>query len=67
MHTALASLEVAVLLRVMSVTFILLFHWFELKKLVSVEDALTTQLWGEDKYPCMLMVLCLMENSFDKA
>ena len=32
------------------------------KKLVSVEDAPSAPLQGEDKYPCMLMVLGLMEN-----
>ena len=37
------------------------------KKLVSVEDAPSALLRGEDKYLCMLMVLGLMENSFDGA
>ena len=37
------------------------------KKLVSVEDAPSAPLRGEDKYPCKLMALSLMENSFDGA
>ena len=37
------------------------------KKLVSVEDAPSAPLRGEDKYPRMLMALGLMENSFDGA
>ena len=35
------------------------------KKLVSVEDAPSTPLRGEDKYPRMLMSLGLMEKNFD--
>jgi len=37
------------------------------KKLDSVEDAPSALLRGEDKYPRMLMVLDLMENSFNGA
>ena len=43
---------------------ILLFHWFELKKLVSDEDAPSVPLRWEDKYRRMLMILDLMENRF---
>ena len=65
MHIVLDSLEVTVSLRVVSVTVILLFHWFELKKLVSVVDAPLTPLRGDYKYHRMLMALGLMENGFD--
>ena len=52
----------------MSIAVIYLFHWFELKKkLVSVEDAPSVPLQGEDKCPRILMVLGLMENIFDGA
>ena len=37
------------------------------KKLVSVEDAPSAPLRGEDKYSRMLMALSLMENGFDGA
>ena len=46
---------------------VLLFHWFELKKMISAEDAPTASLRGKDKYPRMLMVLGLTENRFDGA
>ena len=45
-----------------SLAGLLLFHWFELKKLVSVEHAPSAPLRGEVKYPLMLMVLGLMKN-----
>ena len=61
------SLEVTVSLRVVSVTVIMLFHGFGLKKLVGAEDAPSAPLQGEDKYPRMLMALGLMENSFHGA
>ena len=45
--------------------YTLLFHCFELKKLVRVEDPHFAPLRREDKYPHILMVLGLMENRFD--
>ena len=42
----------------------LLFNWFELKKLVCVEDAPSAPLCGEDRYPHMLMVSGLLKNIF---
>ena len=59
-HSA-AALREHISLRVIAILLV------RAKKLVSVEDAPSAPLRGEDKYPRMLMVLGLMENSFDWA
>ena len=48
-------------------TVILLFQWFELKELVSVEDEPSAPLRWEGKNPQMLKNLGLMENRFGGA
>ena len=48
-------------------TVILISHWFEFKKIISVEDAASASLQGEVKYPRMLMVLGLMKIRYDGA
>ena len=47
--------------------YIIISFFFEFKNLVSVEDASSAPLQGENKYPRMLMVLGQMENKFDGA
>ena len=66
MHTAVVSLELTVTLRVISVTVIFLFHLFELKNWL-VQRIRPPLRFGEDKNPCMFMVLGLMVKSFDWA
>ena len=48
-----------------SLAVIMLFQWFQLKKLVGVGDEPSAPLRREVKYPRMLMVLGLKENRFD--
>ena len=48
-------------------TAVLVFNWFEFKKLVSFEVEPSARLQREDKYPRMLMVLGLMGNKFSGA